>query len=166
MSTYHQRQNKYKRKFSEVNPFNMYDKDMKLKGTIDEAVRDSISGHGEAILHKASTPDEYVRLFIELETFARVNHRGQIAKEVTGANGSRLAESSIMPMDLVEVEMQRPRAGNAAAVAVWAKKREIYFGEVDEMKGHIETLMSDDIKQDLHKNAAYNNEYNNETSSL
>ena len=77
-----------------------------------------------------------------------------------------------MPMDLVVVEMQRPREGNAAtAVAAWdkealipknawAKKRETYFGQVDEMKGLI------DIKQDLHKNAAYNNEYNNETGTL
>ena len=73
MSTYHQRQNRYKRKFSDVNPFNLYDKDMKIKGTIDEAVRDSISVHGEAILHKASTPDEYVRLFIKLEKHARLN---------------------------------------------------------------------------------------------
>jgi len=177
MSTYHQRENKYKRKLSDANPFQIYDRSMKLKGTIDEVIRDSISGHGGAILHAASTPDEYGRLFIELEKHARVKYRGQIAKEVNGADASRLVESIIMPDDLVEIEMRRPRAGNAAALAAWdkeslipktawAKKRETYFGQVDEMKGHIETLMSHDIQQDLHKNAAYTDEFNNETGSL
>jgi len=177
MSTLAQRLSKYNKRKLERNPFDMYDKNMMLKGTIDEEVRDSITGHGDAILHKASNPDEYVRVFEKLEEDARVNYRGQIAKEVAGDDGSIFAATSTIPMDLLVLKMQRPRAGNAAAINVWdkeavphktqwLKKREDYFEQVDAIKGHIMTLMSKDINDDLNKIAAYRNELNNEEGSL
>ena len=100
MSTFGQRNNKYKRKL-ETNPFSLYDRNSRLKGSVDEVVKDSITGHGDAIIHRASNPDEYNRIFIQLEEYARTNYKGQIAKEVAGEAGSRLAEATIMPMDLV-----------------------------------------------------------------
>ena len=176
MSTFNQRSNKYKRK-AETTPFSLFDRNNRLKGSVDEVVKDSITGHGDAIIHRASNPDEYNRIFIQLEEYARTNYKGQIAKEVAGEAGSRLAEATIMPMDLVVVEMGRIRAGNAATLAAWDKEslvikgqwmkdRAKYFEQVDFMKGYIMNLISNDIRDDLSKHADYNNEFNNEKGTL